>query len=405
MTRKYLKRCLESQIIMVAQKEPVTILTGARQVGKSTLLENLFPDWRMISLDDFDLLKRVQDDPEFLLRETKIIIDEVQRAPKLLQVIKQAVDRSNRSCRYVLTGSANLLLMNKASESLAGRAVICNLRPFTIGEREGRAVTSTIDSLFKGLAPEKLRTNKDDKMSEFILNGWMPVIALEERTHPESMRWYEGYVTSYLEKDLRSLSQIDSLSDFKNLMKALALRSGQILNQTEIGRDVTLKQPTAHRYINILESSLLLERLPAYSVNRTKRLIKAPKPYYIDSGLAAYLAGVSSREEDEKVWAALVETAVLHHLRVWGEMQTPKANIYYWRTVSGDEVDFVIEMGRHLVAIEVKATSHPKHSHADALKTFMNEYPNCVAAAVVHLGDEMEQLGERIFSIPLRMLF
>lgn len=405
MVNKYLKRYLESQIKLIAEREPVTILTGARQVGKSTLLQALFPDWKLISLDDLDLLKKVQEEPEFLLHETNIIIDEVQRAPRLLQVIKQAVDRSNRACRFILTGSANLLLMHKVSESLAGRAVICNLRPFTIGERTGAARASTIDTLFNGVAPEPFGSIDNENLSKFILNGWMPVVALEERVSSEAARWYEGYVTSYLEKDLRSLSQIDSLSDFKNLMRALSLRSGQILNQTEIGRDVSLKQSTAHRYINILESSLLLERLPAYSINRTRRLIKAPKPYYIDSGLAAYLAGVSSKTDDEKIWSALVETTVLHHLRAWADLQTPKANVYYWRTVSGNEVDFVVEMGRKLVAIEVKATEKPKHSHAEQLKVFMQEYPECVASALIHLGDDVTQLDERVFSIPLKMLF
>src|SRR6185295_12294547 len=166
----------------------------------------------------------------------------------------------------------------------------------------------------------------------------------------------------------RQLSQIDSLSDFRRLMMAVALRSGSLLNQTELGRDTGISQSTVHRYLNVLEASHVWHRLPAYAVNRTKRIIKTPKPYFLDSGLAAFLCGDSFPLKDRKILGALLETAVFQHLRAWRELMTPKPGIFYWRTVGNHEVDFVVEWGRKLVAIEVKATDDPKFSHADSLR-------------------------------------
>jgi predicted AAA+ superfamily ATPase len=401
MAEKYHRRWLESWILKAAKEEPVIIVTGARQVGKSTLLKHAFPDWAYHNLDDFDTFDRAGREPQSLLAETPVIIDEAQREPRLFQAVKQAVDRSGRGCRIILSGSANMLLMKGVTESLAGRAVVCELRPFAWGERYDRARFQTLDMLFDGKMPKAHEAHGD--IVDAIPTGFMPIV-MAERKAESAWRWLEGYVTSYLERDLRQLSQIDALSDFRRLMQALAQRSGQIINQTEIGRDVSLKQPTVHRYINILEASLLAERLPAYAVSRTKRLIKAPKIYFMDSGLAAYLAGATEGAKEERIWGALVETAVLHHLRAWSGLFTPKAQVHYWRTASGAEVDFVIERGQGLVALEVKATARPSLRDADALMGFLEEYPRAKAAALVHMGKELSQLADRIFAVPFSML-
>jgi len=394
----YHKRWLESWLSKAVKDEPVVILTGARQVGKSTLLKHALSQWKYFNLDDLDTLERAQRDPHFLLADSHVIIDEVQRAPKILLAIKQVVDESQRSFRALLSGSANLLLMQEVTESLAGRAVVCQLRPFTWGENINREAFHTIDHLFQSRL-EELKTERPEGIEDAILQGWMPVVMIERKGAPV-WRWLEGYVTSYLERDLRQLSQIEALSDFRRMMQALALRSGQILNQTEIGRDISLSQPTVHRYLNILEASLLLERLPAYAVSRTKRLIKAPKPFFLDSGLTAFLGGTTFIDRNERMWGCLVETAVLHHLKTWCELQTPKAQVYYWRTVSGAEVDFVIERGGELLAIEVKSTDSPRHHHADHLRLFLQEYPQAKAGVIVHLGNEFKIFDKHIFAVP-----
>ena len=185
--------------------------------------------------------------------------------------------------------------------------------------------------------------------------GGFPTPALHlALTGAERAIWFDGYVRTYLERDLQSLSSIAALPDFRRLMRAACLRLGQLLNQTELGRDVGLPQPTVHRYLNLLETSYLLVRLPAYAVNRTKRLIKSPKVYWGDTGVALHL----SQEREPR--GAHLENLVLHDLLAWRDARLDLAEVYYWRTAVGDEVDLVIEAGDRLLPVEVKATTRPR---------------------------------------------
>lgn len=412
MEAPYLQRWLTPSFLLATRENPVVVLTGARQVGKSTFLEHCLPKekWRYLTLDNLDVLDQANRDPAPLFADpAPLIIDEVQRAPEMLLAVKRMVDRARQARRFVLSGSANLLLMQKVSESLAGRAVFCHLEPFTLGEWMERSLEGTLSRLFSGKKPEpdkKSQLLPKAKLLQRIWDGFLPVVTLEKRGD-SATRWLEGYVTSYLERDLRQLSQIDSLADFRRLMSALALRSGSLLNQTEIGRDIGMKQPTCHRYLNLLEVSQLFNRVPAYSVNRTKRLMKTPKGYFFDSGLAAFLAGRSQGEDSQTTsfLGALFETAVFQHLRVWKDLQVPKANLYYWRTMDGLEVDFVVEWGRKLLAIEAKATDQPQFSHAQSLRVFLQEYPETSAGIIIHTGNQTEQLDEHIFAVPISNAF
>lgn len=403
MNKSYCRRLAETAFLEAIKTDPVLVLTGARQTGKSTLLRHaLSADvWRYLTCDQFDVLRQIEQDPMALLADPRpLIIDEVQRAPGVLSAIKQLVDVDRQARRFVLSGSANLLLMQQVTESLAGRATFLHLDPLTQCEVARRPRHTGLDDCFAGNPPRCAQPGRVKDWPARIWRGWFPVPALS-LTGNAVTRWLDGYVTSYVERDLRQLSQIDSLTDFRRLMQALALRSGTLLNQSEVGRDLGIKQPTVHRYCNLLESSCLLHRLPVYAVNRTLRLIKTPKPYWLDSGLAAHLAGcVDAADIDHTLWGRLVETAVLQHLRVWCELQTPKARISYWRTVSGHEVDFVIEWGRKLVAVEVKATSLPQYTHADDLRLFLGEYSEATAGLVVHLGTETTQLDTNIYAVP-----
>lgn len=211
---------------------------------------------------------------------------------------------------------------------------------------------------------------------------------------------------TYLERDLRRLSQIEALSDFRRLMQVLALRSGQVLNQTEVARDIGMSQPTVHRYINLLETTSLLERLPAFARNRTKRIMKSPKIYWIDPGLVAYLSG---HHEAEALYAsreagAMFETLVFLHLRALTQLLVPRPNLYYWRTVTGKETEFVIEQGRRLIAVEVKLGTSPRYADAAGLRLFLDEYPETVAGILIHSGDKVQYLHEKIVAVPWHLL-
>ena len=382
---------------------PAVVLTGARQTGKSTLAQQLTPGSRrrFLSLDDLDVADAAKRDPEALLGGVRpVTLDEVQRVPDLLHAVKRAIDRERRPGRFLLTGSANLLLMHRISESLAGRASYVTLWPMT--QREQR-------SLGRGGVWEELLETRDEEWLDLVAaqpgepedwretarRGGFPLPTLQLATHHDREIWFDGYVRTYLERDLRNLSAISSLPDFRRLMRAACLRVGQLVNQTELGRDAALPQPTVSRYLNLLETSYLLVRLPAYAVNRTKRLIKSPKLYWGDTGVALHLA----REAEPS--GACLENLVLHDILAWRDSRLDRAEVLYWRTAVGEEVDFVIEAGNRLLPIEVKATGRPRLRDAAHLRAFRAEYGNAARAGLLlHTGAAVEWLAPDVLAAP-----
>jgi len=403
----YKKRWLEPRLVRAVRDHPVVVLTGARQVGKSTLIQHTDPTagWRYRSLDDIDVLAQAEHEPEALWAGAKnVVIDEAQRAPELFLSVKRAVDQ-DRTRRFVLSGSANFLLLHRVSESLAGRAVYLVLRPLTLGEHQGQKPSDLLRDLLSGELPREGEFPPGPDPLSLTLDGFMPAL-LELHSREAILEWWRGYVSTYLERDLRDLSQVASLSDFRRVMELIALRTGQLLNQTETARDARVSQPTVNRYLNLLEASFLLHRIPSFAVNRTKRLIKSPKMYWADPALAAFLMGHYTPESARNGREAgpLFENLVLLHLQVLADLLSPAARVHHWRTVSGAEVDFVVEWGRSLTAFEVKLTNTPRYGDIETLRLFLNEYPECRAGALVYSGNEIVRLDEKIIAIPWPLL-
>ena len=383
---------------------PVVVVTGARQTGKSTLVRShpALAGHPYVTLDDPLVRDQAREDPaSILLRGERLVLDEVQRAPDLLLAVKEAVDRDRprRPGRYVLTGSANLLLMERVSESLAGRAHYLRLWPLSRGERMGRGTVGAWSELlalpFREW-PELLRARDaipGDWRAESALGG-LPVPAHELESASARALWFDGYVETYLERDLQLLARIENLGDFRRLVRAAALRVGSVLNQADLARDVAVSAPTVHRWLNLLETSFQVVRVEAFAVNRTKRLIKGPKLYWSDVGLARHLAG------GDAVGVHL-ENLVLSDLLVWRELSAPRPSIYYWRTTNQEEVDFVVEAGSRLLAVEVKAGRRPSHRDARHLLTFRREYGDAVAGALLlQDGEEVLPLAEGVLAVP-----
>ncbi len=380
---------------------PAVVVTGARQTGKSTLAERLVQGERHYrSLDDFDVLDAARRDPEALLGGTEpVTLDEVQREPGLFPAVKRAIDRNRKPGRFLLTGSANLLLMRQVSESLAGRASYLTLWPMTRREQRGLGRAGRWEELLA--TPDAgwrdLLAAGDDSAEDWralARRGGFPTPAIELATPTERAIWFDGYVRTYLERDLQDLATISALPDFRRLMRAASLRLGQLVNQTELGRDVALPQPTVHRWLNLLETSYLLVRLPAYAVNRTKRLLKAPKIYWGDTGVALHLAAA---EPD----GAHLENVVLHDLLAWRDARLERAELGYWRTTIGEEVDFVIEAQGKLLPIEVKATARPRLTDCAHLRTFRSEYgKQARAGLMLHTGSTLEWLAPDVLAAP-----
>ena len=301
-----------------------------------------------------------------------MLIDEAQKLPELFDAIKLAVDNSQRRKKIILSGSANLLLMKNVTESLAGRALYIELGPMTYGEVEGVTEAANFGRLWDPDYREAERVVGSVDPLPLLLRGFMPQL-VTTTNHNEVLNWLEGYVRTYLERDLRELSQVDSLIDFRRVMQVLALRTGNILNQADVAKDSRISHPTTHRYIKLLEVSNIISRIPAFSVNRTKRLVKSPKLFFVDPALAIFLSGYYDAESLGKCRESggYFETMVGHHLRTLCEQMTPRAQLCYWRTTTGKEVDFVIEHGRRLLALEVKLTTRPTVHDIQNLLLFM----------------------------------
>lgn len=382
---------------------PAVVLTGARQAGKSTLTRESEGDRPYLTLDDLDVREQAATAPTELLRRfPTLTLDEVQREPGLLLAVKALVDqdRPRRVGRFLLTGSANLLLMEAVADSLAGRAGYRVLHPMTRGEQRGLGRAGLWSELLAegvGRWPDLLMGGDGipgDWRAQSRKGGF-PVPALELQSDDARSAWFEGYVRTYLERDLRDLAQIQSLPDFRRLMRAAAHRVGGLLNQAELGRDLGMPVATVQRHLGLLEASHLVVRLEAFAVNRTKRLIKAPKLYFGDTGLGLHLQGGDPG-------GAHLENLVVTDLLAWSEAQIgPRPQILHWHTASGQEVDFVIEAGDRLLPIEVKASSRPTPGDVRHLRAFRQEYgPAVVGGLILHGGDETFRMEEGIVAAP-----
>lgn len=384
---------------------PVVVLTGARQSGKSTLAQegDAFAGRPYLTLDDLSVRQQAALAPyDLLQRFPTMTLDEVQREPDLLLAVKSLVDqdRPRRRGRFLLTGSANLLLMNAVADSLAGRAAYRTLHPLTRREQLGLGRAGLWSELlaedverWPSLLAEDAAPAED--WTALARRGGFPVPALELPSDTARATWFEGYVRTYLERDLRDLSNVQSLPDFRRLMRAAALRTGALLNAAELGRDVGLPASTVQRHLGLLETSHLLTRFESYSVNRTKRLIKAPKLYWADAGLALHLGGGEPT-------GAHLENLVITDLLAWADAQPgPRPQILHWRTASGQEVDVVVEDRDRLLAIEIKSTTRPTMRDARHLRAFREEYGDAVVGCLLlHGGDTTFRLEKGIVAAP-----
>jgi len=399
-----LPRLLERQLISLLGSFPAVIVTGARQTGKSTLVQQAAgsPPRVYLTLDDLDVLERARLEPAALVDASSapLTLDEVQRSPDLLLAVKRSIDERRTPGRFLLTGSANLLLMRRISETLAGRAAHLTLWPLTRREQLGLGEAGAWSRLYAAADREwravlEAESAPEEDWRELARRGGYPTPAYELRNPSARSAWFAGYTRTYLERDLQEISSIASLVDFRRLMRVACLRLGNLINQTEVARDVGISQPTVHRHLNLLETTYQVVRLPAFTVNRTKRLLKTPRLFWSDTGLALHLAGEAEPR------GAHLENLVLTDLLAWRDSTLQGAEVLYWRTTTGEEVDFVIEHDGMLLPIEVKATRRPTVADTLALQLFRREYAGRTRAGLLlHAGDEVAWLADGILAAP-----
>jgi hypothetical protein len=403
MTR-YQKREISSGIGHALKNMPVVVLAGMRQTGKSTLLLNQpeLKGRKYLNFDDFAVLEAARNNPEGLLAGAdEFSIDEAQKFPEILTVIKREVDKNRKPGRFLLTGSANFLLLKNIAESLAGRAVYLALQPFT--RREIMETTDHAPALIHFLKHGEFPAGTAPPIGWMeILKGGMPSVCLGEV--PDYRLWFQGYEQTYLERDIRALSQVADLVTFRQLLQLAALRNGQVLKQSELARDSKLNVMTTSRYLSLMEISFVLRRLPPFLRNPSSRLIKSPKLYFSDSGLAAYLTSQKETAAPGPLSGALLECYVLQNLEGICVAHFPGGRIYYWHIQGRHEVDFILETSRGTIAIEVKTGSRWEDKDLSGLRVFMKSTPSCLAGILGYAGSQMVKLSDKIWAVPIPLL-
>jgi len=403
----YIRRGLEPVLLAAAREFPVLVLTGPRQAGKTTLLRHLFGGSHpYVSLEPPDVRAAAASDPRgFLeLHPPPVVFDEVQYAPDLLPYIKELID-AKRSARgqYLLTGSQNLLLMAQVSESLAGRAAILRLLPLTAREARGRGDIPLPWEWGEG-RPRHPGKRDRDLWTGFLRGGYPELAANPSR---DIALWHASYLQTYLERDVRTLRQIGDLTLFQSFLRALAARSGQLLNLTDMARDLGVAVNTARSWLAVLEATFQIMMLRPYFANVGKRLVKTPKVYFTDVGTLCYLTGL----RDPRHAAAgpmagpIFETAVLMEIVKTYFHRGEEPKVYFWRTATGMEVDIVVDAGGKLVPIEAKLSATPRPGMAAGIRTFQRDLLEKAAPGyVVHPGAIRLPLVPGVTALPFAEL-
>lgn len=398
----YIKRTSEDVIKKLSKQFKVVLVTGARQVGKSTLLKHCDENRNYVSLDDLSERELAINEPKLFLETHKapLIIDEIQYAPELLSYIKLIVDKSDKKGQYWLTGSQQFHLMKNVSESLAGRVGILDLMGLSLAEL---SQTPNNEPFFPDLEyiEERRENHKNYSTSDIfkiIYNGSFPALNNQDEFQDRNA-FYSAYIRTYIERDIRDLSSISNEMKFLNFIRVVAARTGQVLKYSELANAVDISEPTAKTWLSVLVSSNIVYLLEPYYRNITKRMTKMPKIYFLDTGLCSYLTGWSSPEVIEKgaMNGAFFETFVVSEILKSYRHNGERPLIYWYRDTQQKEIDLLIERDGKLHPIEIKLTSNPNKS---MLKHF-NVLDNQGYGGLICMRESDIPLTECVSAIPI----
>ena len=382
--RMWIKRKYEHTLASMVEQFPAVVVTGARQVGKTSLVRQVLPEFGYASLDLPAAAEQAESSPEAFLDENPppLIIDEIQYAPSLFRYLKVRIDADRRPGKYVLTGSQNFPLMQGISESLAGR---CGVLVMT------------------NLSAEELRESKVDfDENSYLFKGGWP--ELHARSDLDPQFWYAGYVGTYLERDVRNILNVGSLRDFNRFLRAVAIRTGQLLSYSDLARDVGIAPNTAKQWISVLEASGQVFLLEPYYRNLGKRLVKTPKMYLCDTGLAIFLMGFENWEAVARspLVGAIWETHVVMQVHMAFLSRGRSAPVWFYRTAHGEEVDLMVEKGGRFVAVEAKFAERPGKGDLKGFEALKRHYgeDSLISGFVACRASRRYKMDDRVEAVP-----
>lgn len=421
----YIKRHIIDIVLSRIKQDNVIVLTGARQTGKTTLCENLIPQYlnkafTYISFDDPDERLKFQKSPVAILESMKtplVILDEVQKIPSLFDPLKFVVDKQKRKGTaqkniFILTGSSQLMLLKNIKETLAGRIALLNLYPFSLAEISETNGVSLLTKLladenltkadieqFNSLPSEQIRNLIQKRNEHQSWGGYPPVWQKKEKA--DKINWLKDYRKTYIERDISDVGQVSSIDAFVQTQKLLCARTAQILSISEVARDISLAVNTIKKYINLLSMSFQCYLLPPYYENIGKRFIKSPKIYFPDAGLNRIIlgeVGISS--------GASYESWVFSELIKCKQLQRFEPEMFFYRTNAGMEIDFLLKRENRILPVEVKASDKVAHADARSLESFMTEHKKTVPLGlIIYRGRELNEIRKNIWAVPDWYLF
>ena len=405
----YKKRHIEDKLREYSKYFKVILVTGARQVGKSTLLKHVFPELKIVVFDPLQDIYGARKDPDLFLDNfpSPIILDEIQYAPELLPAIKRRVDLGEKKGLYFLTGSQNLSMLKSVSESLAGRVGILNLEGMTPQEMAGYGAKPTWLNMYlesPSSLPENIKTLKDSlpALKNFLWRGTFPGLLEmpDKMIHP----FYESYLMTYVERDIRLLENIRDMKEFAHFFRLCSALSSQELNMSQLGREVGISPLTAAKWTSLLENSYQYMLLPAYHGNIVKRLSQKKKGCLRDTGFICYLQGLASPDmlAASAMLGSVFETWAVNSVFRQAASLDFSPMLYHWRTNGGAEVDLVIEANGKLYPIEIKCKTNLKPHDASGIWAFFESYMkmNVEKGLIIYAGDTCYRFEENIIAIP-----
>ena len=402
---KYLKRAIRKELDEYLKYFPVLLISGARQVGKSTLALHLGIE-NYITLDDINIYEMAKNDPKGFIEslDKPVIIDEAQRLPQLMITIKEHIDKKRINGEFVLTGSASLQGFKDISDSLAGRIGIVKLYPLSLKEKSQKE-ENIIDIFSSSLDSYILKKYKSD-IAQHLLDGGYPEM-LKIDSQKAKYLWFSSYIRTYIESDARELTNIRNLDKFIKMYRLCMIRSGNMFNKNELQKEAGLDNRTFDSYFAVMEHTYQLQKLQPFFKNQLKRLIKTPKIYATDTGVLTHLLQINSKEELEKSHyrGDIIETFIYDELLKANSSALKKVGLFYYRTSDKKEIDFILDYGEKIIAIEIKTSKSISKSDFKHIYHLQKEIPDSFDKGIVlYGGDSFLRLDEKMYAVPFGFL-